>query len=1139
MRRCRSSILALAALLTLAGASAASDFVAFESGPVRPVALSADGSRLYVANTPDGRLEIFDVGAAGIAKAGSVAVGLEPVSVAIRHPGEIWVVNHLSDSVSIVDVASTPARVTRTLLVGDEPRDIVFSANGRAFVTTAHRGQHRADPSIAAVPGAGDPQLTTSGVGRADVWVFDGVNPGAGFGGTPLRIVTLFGDTPRALAVSPDGNTVYAAIFHSGNGTTTVSEGMVCDGFQAAGPCVSSQGLVSPGGNPGPDRDANDTSPTAPEVGLIVKFDPSSGKWEDEQARDWSQAVRFDLPDRDVFAIDAVTLGTSRHWSGVGTILFNMAVNPVSGKIYVSNAESQNHVRFEGPGAFAAAFKPAGEPTTVQGHLAEYRVSVLDDSGARARHLNKHIDYSIRPAPSGTAAHSLATPVDMAVSPDGSRLFVAAFGSSKIGVFDTATLESDAFDPRIQSAQHLPVSGGGPAGLALDAARNRLYVLTRFDNAVSVIDLATRAEVSHVSLFNPEPQSVVEGRPFLYDAQATSSNGEATCSSCHIFGDMDDLAWDLGNPDDTQALNPMPIRLGFAAASFSPPINGTGNTSEFSAMKGPMTTQTLRGLAHSGPMHWRGDRSNGCLGQSATDEDLSFRNFIVAFPGLVGMDVSFDCPNAPPALLADVQRFADFQLEVQLPPNPVRALSNSLTPAQQNGRNFYMGSPFTAGGPDPSSTGVGGVTLPGRRSDGANVDNFGFTCEGCHRLDPAQGFFGTDGQASFEQEVQIFKIAHLRNAYQKLGMFGMPDVPFNNALDLPHQGEQVRGFGFLHDGSTDTVFHFLQATVFNQANLLNLGLTGFVAGTAGDGLRRDVEQFVLAFDTDLAPAVGQQATLTNTNAAAVKPRIDLLVERAAAPFESKVLGAGQRECDLVVKGTVGGVARGWVGSGTATPTFTPDDGGPALSRASLEAIAATPGQALTFTCATPGSGVRVGINRDRDTSLDGQDNCPDVSNDDQADFDGDGWGDACDNCAAASNASQGDVDVDGTGDPCDSQCIEATETALASVYPAFGPTGQMVELTGTGFGPNAQALFGDTLVPIVFAVGRAVATVPAGLAQGAHTVAVVNPEGCRSQQAASFTVTAPSTCGLLGIEPFIALAAIGAARRLRRLLHAA
>ena len=38
----------------------------------------------------------------------------------------------------------------------------------------------------------------------------------------------------------------------------------------------------------------------------------------------------------------------------MGTTLFNMAIHPTSGKIYVSNTDSQNHVRFEGPGTLAA-----------------------------------------------------------------------------------------------------------------------------------------------------------------------------------------------------------------------------------------------------------------------------------------------------------------------------------------------------------------------------------------------------------------------------------------------------------------------------------------------------------------------------------------------------------------------------------------------------------------------------------------------------------------------------------------------------------------------------------------------------------------------------------------------------------------
>jgi len=51
---------------------------------VRPLALSPDGTRLFAVNTPDNRLEIFQVGAGGIAWRASVPVGLEPVAVAAR-----------------------------------------------------------------------------------------------------------------------------------------------------------------------------------------------------------------------------------------------------------------------------------------------------------------------------------------------------------------------------------------------------------------------------------------------------------------------------------------------------------------------------------------------------------------------------------------------------------------------------------------------------------------------------------------------------------------------------------------------------------------------------------------------------------------------------------------------------------------------------------------------------------------------------------------------------------------------------------------------------------------------------------------------------------------------------------------------
>jgi YVTN family beta-propeller protein len=916
----------------------APDFITFESGHVRPLAMSADGTRLFAVNTPNNSLEIFSITATGLALQARVVVGLEPVAVAVRSATEVWVVNHLSDSVSVVTLSGTP-HVTRTVLVGDEPRDIVFAgSNNYAFITTAHRGQQRTNPSIASVPGAGDPQLTTASVPRADVWIFNPASLGETVGGTPVKIAALFGDTPRALAVSPDRSTVYAAVLSSGNQTTTVNQESVCNFFLEFIPCATLEdetpffNNIMPGGLPGPSTNAEGKQ--APEVGLIVKFNKATNRWEDTLGRNWNNGVRFRLPDKDVFAIDANTLNQTAFYTGVGTTLFNMVTNPVSGKLYVSNSEAQNLARFEGPGAFGGS--------TVQGNLAQMRVTVISGTSITPRHLNKHIDYTTLASEPGfdptTKNFSLSTPLGMAVSSDGTRLYVAAFGSSKIGVFNTATLENNTFNPRTDAANYISVSGGGPSGLVLDEARNRLYVITRFDNAVKAINLTTRAQLASVALPNPEPASVVQGRPFLYDANFSSANGEASCASCHIFDDKDELAWDLGNPDDVVTSNPIPKRLassleigvftlltGFPGSA----INGTGNPNEFHPMKGPMTTQTLRGMVNEGAMHWRGDRANGFFGIDTRttppfDSNLSFMNFIVAFQGLLG--------RATLPTSAEMQRFTNFQLQVQLPPNPVRNLDNSLNATQAAGSAFYFGA---------------------RRSDGsATGTDTGFNCNGCHIVNSAEGFFGTDGRASFEGITQIMKIPHLRNIYTKIGMFGFPDARFFDLPESGNMGDQVRGFGLTNDGVVDTVDRFLSAIVFRN------NLTGAGVGIPDAATRQNLEQYTLAFDTDLAPIVGQQVTLTNTNGSAVNPRINLLIARARAPFTSKILAGTVTECDLIAKVASGGRVRGYFYD-VASSSWTPDDGTANVADATLRAFAATTGQEVTYTAVPPGSGRRI------------------------------------------------------------------------------------------------------------------------------------------------------------------------------------
>lgn len=786
-----------------------SDFVNFESGQVRPLALSPDGKLLFVANTPANCLEIYSVAGEQLQRVSAVQVGLEPVAVAARNNYEVWVVNHLSDSVSIVDISSAPY-VKRTLQVGDEPRDIVFAGTrtSRAFITTAHRGQNHSGFALE--------DLRKPGIGRADVWVFDGdkLDSFAFSGGKikPTTILSLFTDTPRSLAVSADKKTVYAAGFLSGNKTTVMDEFSV-DHQQ-----------------PLPNTDINGAA--APRLALIIKHNGSA--WVDESGKDWSEKVMLSLPDKDVFMIDADadTPKIKRAFSGVGTVLFNMAVNPVTGSIYVSNTEAHNFTRFEGPGS---------RSTTVRGRTVDNRITVIKNNSVTPVHLNPHIDFSLpigAPTPADQKAKSIAQPQEIQISNDGSTAYVAAFGSSKIAVIPTRELETNSYQPNSDLQINVP---GGPAGILLNASGSKLYVYSRFDNKISVIDTASRQLVTTKALYNPEPEYIVKGRPFLYDANKTSGNGTGSCSSCHVYGDLDSLAWDLGNPDEGISTNPLQPSPGNLA-----PLNGF-----FHPLKGPMTTQTLRGIADSGPMHWRGDRTGTnpvvVNGQLETQAAAAFKEFNKAFVGLVGREQELS--------LADMQLFTDYALSIQQPPNPIRNLDNSLTPAQANGKFVYFN----------------------KLSDAGFV-----SCNGCHALNPEKRQFGTEGLMVNSGGVgaQEFKVPHLRGLYQKVGMFGGTTFQVGGAPVFA--GDQVRGFGFQHDGNVATIDDFVQ------------GSGAFTFETPQDGF--DVADFLMVYDTNHSPITGQQVSLSASSTLKDISRLKLLIQQAVAG-----------RCNLEANGFVAGL----------------------------------------------------------------------------------------------------------------------------------------------------------------------------------------------------------------------------------------
>jgi len=917
---------------------AADRFLNFETIPTRSLELSPDGARLFAVNTPDGRLEVFDITPQGLELSGSVTVGLDPVALAARSDTEVWVVNFLSDSVSVVDVSPGSApHVTRTLLVGDEPRDIVFAGpnRGRAFVTAARRGQnHPADIQA---------ELQTPGIGRADVWVFDADDLGTSLHTEPLTILQLFADKPGALAASADGSEVSVSIFTSGNQTTIIDRTAVCRvpdpnaantggaggvdlrgggggrPMQNAAPCPTATGGVLPGGLPAPNVNQVDGA-DSPNTSLIVRFDTASGSWLDGLGRDWRDAVAFELPDKDVFVIDAMASPPREKtaFSNVGTLNKSIAVDPVSGDLFVATIEAFNMNRFLSLprlGLFPnptpeSGVAPTADPATgrtLNGHLYESRIAILSEGGGvTQRHLNKHIDYEVVPSEPGVKERSVADPQGLAFSPDGRTLFVAGLGSNKIVPFDTAELRDDSFVP--DASTHIQLSGdGGPTSMVLTADGARMFVYRRFDNEISTIDLAVRREVSVTALSTPEPAEVTDGRKFFYDALLTSSNGEANCNVCHPAGDKDDLAWNLGSPF-----------MGVGSNTNAQAPGGQRSMAVVNPLKGPMTVLTLRGLHDGGPMFWRGDATNDV---DPLNERSNFQNFNVVFEALLGRETPLD--------QADFDRFTDWALSITPPPNPNRPLDNQLNPSQAAGEALFFGGMID-----------GGV----------------LNCNSCHVTNPGSGFFGTRGD--FFPENQDFKITGLRPVYDKIGAFGRndgkPGDPRVRGGARTDTGPQIRGYGTLHDGSMASIEEFITTP-------------GFIVDEARIS---QIADFVLAFPTNLAPVVGQQTTLRADSDADVLARIDLLERRAGAPF---VMPGNQvvTECELVAKAVIDGSERGFLFQ-PSTQQFL-DDGGGQVSRAALRALAQTSGQEVTFTCMYPGGGRRLALDRNQDGVLDAAD----------------------------------------------------------------------------------------------------------------------------------------------------------------------
>lgn len=637
----------------LAGLAEESSFANFESPQGRPLVISRDGSRLFAVNTPASTVAIYSLKNPRTPRLlKEVPVGLEPVSLAENSNTQLWVVNHLSDSVSVVNTVL--GAVVATIQLADRPGDIVFAGNPRrAFVTLM------TERTVAVI----DP--TT---------------------GKTIKRIPIAGNDPRTLLASEDGSTVWVAISRSGNQTTIVPHQIA----------------------PAPPEPANDALPPAPPQGIIVRSDDPV----------WQQQLQVKLADRDVFEIDAGSLQVRRSYQHLGTILFNMAQRPGSSELWVANTEARNLVRFE---------------PQLNGHAIDSRVTrVKTGSGPQvtAVDLNPGIDYGVLPNDQARST-ALSQPTDIVFDTSGETIYVAAFGSDRIAVLNTEGRVTGRIELGDDSGPIAsPRTKRGPRGLVHHPQEKLLYVLNRLSNSLSVVDAGKKQVLSELSMYDPTPTIIREGRGYIFDA-GLSGNGTMSCASCHVDGDRDGLAWDLGDPGGKMFSN--------------------GSKTDLHPMKGPLLTQTLRGLQGERIFHWRADRPG-------------LKSFNGAFASLLGGEVLND---------DDLQSCVEYMKSIRFGPNPNRNRDDTLAtePAgtsPRDGEQIFM---------NKQNVGREGSSL--------------FRCVDCHLNKTGTGNFGFTGLIQ-----QPTKAAQLRGLYERDGRGAK-------------SSGQLTGFGFGADGSKNNLVEFL------------------------------------------------------------------------------------------------------------------------------------------------------------------------------------------------------------------------------------------------------------------------------------------------------------------------------------------
>ena len=254
----------------------------FVSPHASPIAIN--GAHVFVVNTPSDTVDVIDRKTRKIIA--RVNVGIDPVGIAVRPDGkEVWVSNHVSDSVSVID--SDRANPTYLQVIAtiqdfdpktratrfDEPVGIAFASNDKAYVALSSENQ------IAVV------NVATRAVSKR---------------------LTITAQDPRAITVR--GDRLYVIPFESNNKTQLSGGTGKIDGdlvtFDAHKHSIANNNVLSLG-----------------HVLDIIKHPR--------------------VPDRDLYIFDTKTDTLVETVDTLGTLLYGLTVDS-KGRVFIAQTDARN-----------------------------------------------------------------------------------------------------------------------------------------------------------------------------------------------------------------------------------------------------------------------------------------------------------------------------------------------------------------------------------------------------------------------------------------------------------------------------------------------------------------------------------------------------------------------------------------------------------------------------------------------------------------------------------------------------------------------------------------------------------------------------------------------------------------------------